>query len=404
MKHLVIIGMVVPEPNSTAAGHRIMQLIDVFREMGYRISFLTSSHKSEFSENIEVIPIQLNDSQFEIILKDLNPDIVLFDRYITEEQFGWRVSESCPNALKILDTEDLHFLRKARGEAFKEKRSLNTTDLYNDIFKREISAILRCDLSLIISKFEYDLLVNQFKINTDILFYIPFLNKEVLKNAPSFNDRAHFISIGNFLHEPNWQTVLQLKSIWPKIKKKLPEAEMHVYGGYAQQKVYQLHDEKNGFLIKGRADSVKQVFNKSKILIAPIPFGAGLKGKLWESMLYGIPNVTTTVGAEAMFNDKNEWNGFIEDDLDLFVDKAIEIYQDEQKWSEFQQKGFVLAEKQFAFNLFFDSFREAIKNLLENLENHRRSNYFGQILQQQQYNATKYMSKWIEEKNKRGTS
>ena len=404
MKHLVIIGMVVPEPASTAAGHRMMQLIDVFQAMGYHISFLTSSNQSAFSESIEVNSIELNDSSFEEILRNLNPDIVLFDRYITEEQFGWRVSDSCPKALKLLDTEDLHFLRKAREKAFKEKRLFEHADLYNEVFKREISAILRCDLSLIISKYEYELLVKEFKIDESLLFYLPFLNKEVLKDSPKFKNRAHFISIGNFLHDPNWQTVLQLKKIWKDIKKRLPEAEIHIYGGYAQQKVYQLHDEKSGFLIKGRAESVKQVFNKSRILLAPIPFGAGLKGKLWESMLYGLPNITTSIGAEAMYDDVEDWNGYIEDDLSFFVEKAVELYQNEDQWLEFQEKGYDLAQKQFSYDLFFNHFRTRIAALSSSLESHRQQNYLGQILQQNQFNATKYMSKWIEEKNKKGTS
>ncbi len=400
-KHLVIIGLVVPEPASTAAGHRMLQLMNVFEEIGYHITFLTSSNPTEFSSRINVISININDSSFDEQLKELCPDVVLFDRYISEEQFGWRVAEVCPQAMRILDTEDLHFLRSARGKAFKEKREVLESDYYNDTFKREIASILRCDLSLIISKFEYDLLINQFNINTDLLFYIPFLNKNISKEVASFNERQHFVSIGNFLHEPNWQTVLQLKSIWKDIRKALPKAEMHIYGGYAKEKVYQLHDEKSGFLIKGRAESVPELFNSAKVLLAPIPFGAGLKGKLWESMLLGLPNVTTFVGAEGMYDDKNDWNGFIIDDLDSFVLSAIELYQNEEKWLESQEKGFVLAEKLFHYDLFFDSFKNVIASLEINLENHRQKNYLGQILHHHSLNSTKYMSRWIEEKNKK---
>ena len=304
MKHLVIIGTVFPEPNSTAAGKRMLQLIDFFQQEKFKVSFLSAASFSEHSfdlnsKEIEAYTIKLNDSSFENLIAELNPDIVIFDRFASEEQFGWKVSEICPNAVKILDTEDLHFLRKARETAFKQNRKLDDQDLLNDFFKREIASILRCDLSLIISEFEMDLLTEKFKIDKQILYYLP-LFAEVKPSSFSFSERKNFISIGNFLHEPNWQTVLKLKKWWPKIKSKLPEAELYIYGAYATQKALQLHNEREGFLIKGRVENVEKVFSESKVLLAPIPFGAGIKGKLLESMQYGLPNVTSTIGAEGM--------------------------------------------------------------------------------------------------------
>lgn len=400
MKHLVIIGLVIPEPASTAAGHRMMQLIQLFSENDYRITFLTASNNVEFSEKIEIQKIEINNESFDEKIRSLSPDVVLFDRYVTEEQFGWRVSESCPNAVKIIDTEDLHFLREARRKAFVEKRIVEKKDFINDVFVREIASILRCDLSLIISEFEYNLLVADFKINPNLLFYIPFLTESFDKSKTLFEERKHFVSIGNFLHEPNWQTVLKLKQIWKSIKKQLPEAELHIYGAYTSQKVLELHNEKDGFLVKGRTDSVEYIFNQAKIILAPIPFGAGLKGKLWESMKFGLPNVTTSIGAEAMHGDL-PWNGFIEDSDEVFVDRAVELYQNENLWSKSQENGYQILDSLFRKDLFADSFINKVSELMENLDNHRSENYLGKILQHHQLNSTKYMSRWIEAKNKK---
>ncbi|WP_312089114.1 glycosyltransferase [Chryseobacterium sp.] len=400
MKHLVIIGLVIPEPASTAAGHRMMQLMQLFSENHYRITFLTASNNIEFSEKIEVEKIEINNESFDEKIRNLNPDIVLFDRYVTEEQFGWRVSESCPNVIKILDTEDLHFLREARRKAFAEKRNVENRDLVNDVFKREMASILRCDLSLIISQFEYNLLINQFRINPEILLYIPFLTEKIEKNKTPFAKRKHFVSIGNFLHEPNWQTVLKLKSIWKSIRRQLPEAELHIYGAYASDKVYQLHNEKEGFLVKGRAENVEFIFNEYRILLAPIPFGAGLKGKLWESMQFGLPNVTTTVGAEAMHKDL-PWNGFIEDSDDMFVEKAIELYQSQSLWNLANENAYEILKQMFDKQLYVGLFWERISKIEDHLQAHRNENYLGKILQHHQLNSTKYMSRWIEEKNRK---
>ncbi|PZU91348.1 MAG: glycosyltransferase [Chryseobacterium sp.] len=400
MKHLVIIGLVIPEPASTAAGHRMMQLIQLFSESDYKITFLTASNNIEFSEKIKIQKIEINNESFDEKIKELNPDIVIFDRYVTEEQFGWRVSENCPDALKVIDTEDLHFLREARRIAFVEKREVNDEDLVNDIFKREIASILRCDLSLIISEFEYQLLTEKFRISPDILFYIPFLTEKIKKNKTAFQKRQHFVSIGNFLHEPNWQTVLKLKSIWKSIRKQLPEAELHIYGAYATGKVYQLQNEKEGFVVKGRADNVESLFNQYRVLLAPIPFGAGLKGKLWESMQFGLPNVTSSIGAETMHKDL-PWNGFIEDSDEKFVEKAIELYQNELVWNQANETAYEIIKQIFDKKLYVNQFWKVISEIEKNLETHRTENYLGQILQHHQLNSTRYMSRWIEEKNKK---
>ena len=404
MKNLVIIGKVFPEPNSTAAGSRMIQLTDLFLTQNYQITFLSTATISEnsfdlSSKNISFQNIVLNDSSFDELIKNLNPEIVIFDRFTTEEQFGWRVTEQVPNAIKILDTEDLHFLRNAREKAFKQNKILENSDLINDIFKRELTSILRCDLSLIISEFEMNLLIEKFRIDENILFYLPLFG-EVKKPETSFSERKNFISIGNFLHEPNWQTVLQLKKLWKNIKNQLPEAEIHIYGAYASEKVFQLHNEKEGFIIKGRAESVETVFNTAKVLLAPIPFGAGIKGKLLESMQFGLPNVTSTIGAEAMHGNF-DWNGFITDNETEFVEKAVLLYQDENLWQKSQENGYKIVENRFKKELFEPHFIHKIQEIYENLESHRNQNFLGQILQHHTLQSTKYLSKWIEEKNKK---
>jgi glycosyltransferase involved in cell wall biosynthesis len=404
MKNLVIIGKVFPEPNSTAAGSRMIQLTDLFLTQNYQITFLSTATISEnsfdlSSKNIQFQNILLNDSSFDKLIKNINPEIVIFDRFTTEEQFGWRVSEQVPNAVKILDTEDLHFLRNAREKAFKQNKVLENSDLINDVFKRELASILRCDLSLIISEFEMNLLIEKFKIDENILFYLPLFG-EVKKSETSFSERKNFISIGNFLHEPNWQTVLQLKKLWKDIKKQLPEAEIHIYGAYASEKVFQLHNEKEGFIIKGRAENVESVFNTAKVLLAPIPFGAGIKGKLLESMQFGLPNVTSEIGAEAMHGNL-DWNGFITDDENEFIEKAVLLYQNENLWQKSQENGFNIIENRFKKELFEPNFIHKIQEISENLESYRNQNFLGQILQHHTLQSTKYLSKWIEEKNKK---
>jgi len=408
-KHLLIIGFVWPEPKSSAAGSRMMQLIETFQSYNYKITFASACAKTEnafdlSSLGINQVSILLNDSSFDDFIKKLNPEIVLFDRFMTEEQFGWRVSEQSPNALKILDTEDLHCLRKGRQEALKDNNTFDISYLFNETAKREIASIYRSDLSLIISEEEIEILKNQFKVSEHLLCYLPFLTEGITKNSekilPKFIERKHFITIGNFLHAPNYDSILFLKDkIWSLIRKRLPQAEMHVYGAYASEKVNQLNSLKEGFVIKGYAEDVNLVMQNAKVCLAPLRFGAGLKGKLIDAMFNGTPCVMTTIAAEGMFGGF-EPNGFTVDDDHKFADKAIELYTNKIFWKGKQKNGFMVINGRFDKYLYISEFMYKITSIQDNLKTHRRDNFMGQLLQHHTLQSTKFMSKWIEEKNK----
>lgn len=410
IQSLLIIGFVWPEPNSSAAGGRMTQLISLFQKQGFQVVFASPAQDSDFMVNLSEFDVQkesieLNNSSFDDFIKELNPSLVLFDRFMMEEQFGWRVAENCPKALRVLDTEDLHCLRLARQKAFKQKRAFQTQDLLvEEVAKREIASILRCDLSLMISEYEMELLTRTFRIDESLLYYLPLLLESNaipdLQKLPSFEDRKDFVFIGNFLHEPNWNAVQYLKEmIWPLIRKQLPEAILNIYGAYPSQKVVQLHNVKEGFLIQGRAENANEVVQNARVVLAPLRFGAGIKGKLLEAMQCGTPSVTTSIGAESMQGDF-PWNGFVEDTPELFANKAVQLYQDKKIWVEAQKNGIEIIKQRYLRELFEDIFKEQIQNLKSNLAEHRLSNFIGELLQHHTLRSTKYMSKWIEEKNK----
>lgn len=413
MKRLLVIGYVWPEPTSSAAGSRMMHLLKLFRGKNYEITFATTAAETDFmadlsEEGIKTAKIELNNESFDHFAAELDPQVVLFDRFMMEEQFGWRIDNACPSALKILDTEDLHFLRSARTEAWKKGISAEKLYLESDLAKREIASIYRCDLSLIISEAEMQLLKDQFHLAEDLLFYLPFqlekISAERMESLPKFEERKNFISIGNFRHEPNWNAVLYLKQeIWPLIKKELPEAELHIYGSYASKKVSDLHNPKEGFLVKGRAEDALQVMQEARVCLAPIRFGAGLKGKLSDSMQAGTPSVTTSAGAEGMHGNLS-WNGFIEDMPEAFATAAVKLYQEKDLWQECRQRGFNIINERFASGKESAGLLNRVKELEKNLPEHRRNNFIGSMLRHHQHRSTYFMARFIEEKNKKTAS
>ncbi|WP_245980683.1 glycosyltransferase [Sinobacterium caligoides] len=406
MQKLLIIGYVWPEPNSSAAGTRMMTLIKLFLERGWQLRFASPAQRGGHEVDLAALgvasdEIALNNISFDHYVADYSPDMVLFDRFMMEEQFGWRVEQCCPSALRVLDTEDLHFLRDARHRALKRGRSVEAGDYCSDMAKREVAAIFRSDLTLMISSVECELLTSQFSVPPSLLLYSPFMlpPPRPLEALPAFEQRRHFISIGNFRHAPNWDAVLQLKQkVWPLIRRQLPEAELHIYGAYPPKKATELHQPKQGFLVKGWAEDAQQVVSDSRVLLAPLRFGAGQKGKLVEAMQCGTPSVTTSVGAEAMASLEG-WPGAVCDDWQDFADAAVALYRGEG-WQQSRLRGRALLSDRYDAQQLGDALMAKVTELAASIEQHRQSNFIGLMLRHHHHKSTQYMAQWIEAKNR----
>lgn len=411
MKKLLIIGYVWPEPNSSAAGSRMLQLIEFFQAQDYKLTFTSPAQRTEHMADltalaVDCVDIKLNCASFDDFVKNLQPDAVMFDRFMMEEQFGWRVSEQCPDALRILDTEDLFCVRHARHDAHKQKRIMTNADLLSsELAQREVAAIYRCDLSLMISHNEIERLENLFKVDARLLHYCPLVYafpSSSLTN-PELSKRQDFISIGNFRHPPNWDAVLWLKQqIWPLIRAKLPKANLCVYGAYPPPKATALHDEKSGFLVKGWVDDAILAMQSARVCLAPLRFGAGMKGKLAEAMLCATPSVTTDIGQEGMQSEFT-WPGLVGNDSQSIADAAVQLYQDSEQWQRFSDLGPENAQALFDKEKHFAAMAKRLHEVSDNLLSHRQENFIGTMLNHHHHKSTKYMSQWIEAKNKINT-
>lgn len=408
---VLIIGKVWPEPGSSAAGIRMMQLIGLLQKGGYRITFATTAGESDYNginedSAVQAVKIQLNDPAFDKFVSKLQPSIVIFDRFMSEEQFGWRVAEQCPDTMRILNTEDLHSLRFARESAWKSGEEFKPESMFDhEITKREIASICRSDLSLIISEAEMKLLLSTFPVESSQLHYLPFLFETVKtdtrKSLPGFDQREGFSTIGNFMHEPNRNSVRFLKEkIWPLIRKQLPEAELSVYGAYPAQKDLELHAPDHGFNVKGRVEDAKDALSASRVLLAPLRFGAGLKGKLFDAMQTGTPSVTTSIGAEGI-GPAVKWGGFVSDDPEQFAEMAVKLVRNESEWMIAQEKGFQILDDRFNCTKFSGKFLDCLDELSTNLQAHRKYLFTGSMLMHHTMASHRYMSKWIEEKQKK---
>ncbi|MFJ7311931.1 glycosyltransferase [Pseudomonas sp. NPDC098747] len=420
---VLVIGYVWPEPRSSAASGHVMQILETFLEQGWDITFSSPAgpgeHRADLSAlGIREVPIELNNSSFDTFISELAPDIVLFDQFMMEEQFGWRVEKHCPDALRILETSDLQSLRHARHQRLKDRlKASSDQDDFSDLFapalreefelmadtdlaKREIAALYRCDLNLMISEVEIDLLVEQFGLPRQLLHWCPLMVDLPTAPARAFEERAHFLSIGNFRHAPNWDAVLWMKNtLWPLIRQQLPQAQLHIYGAYTPPKATALHNAAQGFHIMNWAEDALQVMSAARICLAPLRFGAGIKGKLVDAMLCGTPSVTTPIGAEGMHGDL-PWPGAVTLSASEFANSAVQLYRDEARWQASQMAGNTLLDERYQKAIHGPALIEKLFNCQINLKQLRASNFIGNMLRHHSHKSTQYMAQWIEAKNR----
>jgi len=400
-----------PNPNTTAAAIHFIDLLRFFKErFGAVIHGVSIAKKIDAHDHLDpflntITQLGLNDTTFQdYLLRNSGFDIVLFDRFITYEQFAWQVTDHIPKALKILDTEDLHFLRKDRQK--KQRSTTNSNDTkeipISELAKRELACIFKADLSLIISKFEYQLLINEYQVPKEQLLYLPLLsnnNDFCVENLPKYDARKDLIFVGNFLHDPNADAVMLLKKhIWPKLSKKMPNVSLHIYGAYPKPHHLGLTQKKDRFFVHGFVEDINEKVRNARLMIAPISFGAGQKGKLLTAMENGTPSVTTSLGAEAMQFGRS-WPGAISDNWQDFITKTQVLYNFKEQWQLAQSHISPLLEAHFNKQTYYDIFKRSIDILLLDIDSHRSKNVVGAILEYHAYKSSKYMSLWIKEKN-----
>ncbi|MEM0910502.1 MAG: glycosyltransferase [Pseudomonadota bacterium] len=416
-KTVLFIGQVWPEPNTTAAGQNILSYVKALKQHQWNVHFWSAAEKTHHSFDLtsvdtKVLPIQINDHAFDESLKALMPDIVIFDRFISEEQFGWRVGDVCPDCLKIINLEDLHGLREARLLAFKKdisNRIPAATDifaaenhelLFNDKTLREFASIIRSDVCITLSGIEYDWLQSTLNLTHEHLLHLPFIRDDKVESNLAFAQRKDIVFIGNMLHKPNQLAVkFIVEHLWASIRKCLPECSLHIYGEYAAAGYKQMHNPTKGIFMRGFAGDHKPVLASAKLLLAPIQVGAGVKGKLLDAMSVGTPSITTDIGAEGILSERDQWPGKVCSTAETMIKACVALTQSKTAWESASGKCASALEASGISMKNADRLVNKIEACYAALPELRRKNTIQNVLMHQSAQASRYLSKWIMLKN-----
>ena len=204
--------------------------------------------------------------------------------------------------------------------------------------------------------------------------------------------------LGNFLHQPNLdQAKFVIQQLNDQIQEKLPDCPIKIIGAHPPQHLIDLAKNKKNIELLGYQDDLTAHFAECRMMIAPLRFGAGLKGKLFDAMLHQLPFIASEIAAEGVLGLNDRYIAKCETE---FIDKLTAVYLSESNWIKAQNHQHQLLSTHFLKSDFEDQFIDKLEEIGKHLQEHRNELFYQNFLNYHQLQSTKYFSKWIELKNR----
>jgi len=264
-------------------------------------------------------------------------------RFNIVEQVIDVIRQVAPAARVIFHAPDLYFLREMRDAELQNDDALRAAA--SRTREHELSVMRRADRTVLVSPAEVPF-VKAYLPDTPISIF-PALYALVADKPPPFTARTNLIFLAGFGHRPNVDAVRWfVEEIWPRVHAKLPEAQFHIVGAEAP-KVVQRLGEVAGVKVIGFVPDLESILSSYRLTVAPLRYGAGIKGKLAMTMGAGIPCVCTSIAAEGMHIESGV-HGEVADDAQEFADAVVRLYSDPDLWAKLSANGRTLIAENFS--------------------------------------------------------
>jgi glycosyltransferase involved in cell wall biosynthesis len=268
--------------------------------------------------------------------------LVILSRPNVADRWLATVRAHAPDALVVYDTVDLHWLREARRQALLTGSSeeLAFTREIHKTRELERGLIEDADVTIVVSE------VERLRVESHVpgasVRVIPNLNP-VRHDVPGLERRAGLVFVGGFEHTPNVDATLVLvRDVMPRVWEALPDVKVTIVGPDPPAEVTELASPR--VEVAGWVPRLDPILDRARAMVAPLTYGAGLKGKVTQALAAGLPVVTTPIGAEGLdAQDGSEL--LIGADADELASRTVRILSDDQLWEQLSQAGRVLAEE-----------------------------------------------------------
>ena len=361
-KRVLIIDATTPTPDQDSGSLRMVNLMRVLGDLGCRTSFLPDNRlwDERYTPALQALGVEAlyapwaHDPVALFRERGAEFDVIMLSRHYVAASYVGLARLYAPRAKLIFDTVDLHYLREQRAAELAGRPELARHAAATRA--QELKQIRECDVTLVVSPAEQELLAKD----------APGARVEVLSNVheiygcrAAFDARRDLVFVGGFQHPPNADAVTWfVREVFPRVRATLTGVKFHVIGSKVPPSITALADEY--VIVHGYVEDIAPYMDGCRVSVAPLRYGAGVKGKVNMAMSYGLPVVATPVAVEGMHVESRR-DVLIAADADAFAAAVVDLYRDEALWNRLSENGIANVRRHFSF----DSARDAVRRIFD---------------------------------------
>ncbi len=348
-KRALVVDARIPCPDQDSGSLRMVRLLEILRDLDFQVTFAPFN-----KQRVHPYTDRLQDSgveclyepffgDFESLISERGSefDLIILSRAETAATVLPICRAIVPKIPVVFDTVDLHFVRHQReAELTGEEIARERAEEFEGV---ELTVTRDCDAVLVVSAEEKDVLASQVPEQT--IAVISNIH-EVSRDIPPYEARHGLVFIGGFEHPPNVDAMLWFcQEIMPRILEQLPDSILHIVGSKTPESILALASK--SVIPHGYVEKVESLFQSCLLSVAPLRFGAGVKGKINQSMSHGVPVVSTSIGVEGM-HLVHEKSALVADDPLDFATQVVRLHRDAALWNELSRNGLTNIEEHFS--------------------------------------------------------
>jgi GT2 family glycosyltransferase/glycosyltransferase involved in cell wall biosynthesis len=345
-RRVLVLDHCTPTPDKDAGSVITFNLMLLLREMDFQVTFIPEDnflYIQQYTGALQRAGIEVLYAPYitsvEQHLKKFGEryDLAFLIRPLVVERHIRTIRKYCLKAKVLFHTVDLHFLRMLREAELHPDRAKQKPAL--EMKQRELAAIRAADATIVVSSVELELL--RLELPDEKIHVFPLII-DVQGTSKPFASRRDIVFVGGYQHSPNVDAVKYfVTDIMPLMRHLLPGVRFYVVGSMPPAEIQALAS--TDVIITGYIEDLSLLLDKMRISVAPLRYGAGIKGKIGSAMAVGLPVVATTLAAEGMSLTDGE-NILIAEDVEKFADSVVAIYQNESLWNRISHNGLLFVE------------------------------------------------------------
>ena len=361
---VLVIDATTPEPDQDSGSVRLTNIMRCFRDLDYAVTFFADNrlHAGRYTQalqrdGVEVLYLPWHDPVKAFFReRGAEFDAIFISRHYIAVNYLSLLKQHCPDVPLIFDTVDLHYLREQRLAELEDSKTLR--QVARQTRRSELGVIHAADVTVVVSPAEVEVLKKD----------APSADVHVLSNIHEvpgcrndFSQRKDLFFVGGYQHPPNIDAACWFaRDVWPLARDRLPGVTFHLIGSKATDEIRELAG--NGVVFHGFVEDLEPWLDGCRLAVAPLRYGAGVKGKVNMSMSYGQPVVATPVAVEGM-HAENGREVLIAETPKAFADEIVRLYTDEALWRSVSAAAVENVQQHFSL----DAARRSLEALMQSL-------------------------------------